>query len=69
MNRTAWAGARLGQRERKKEAVVLAVGLKNAACVCHNVILHEFNIATPCCVDNVVLAHDARRRRRLSICA
>ena len=61
LNRNAWAG--VGQR--KKEAVVPAVGLENAARVCHNVVLHEFNVATPCCFDDVGFAHDARRRRSL----
>ena len=28
-------------------------------------ILHEFNIAILCCSEDVGLAHDARRRRRL----
>ena len=46
-------------------ANVLAVCLVNAARIRHNVALDEFNIAVHSCVDDVVLARDARRRRRL----
>ncbi len=46
-------------------ANVLAACLENAARIRHNVSLNEFNIAPARCVDDVGLACDARRSRRL----
>ena len=53
--------------EGQQLANVLAVCLVNAARIRHNVVLDEFNIAASCCGDDVGLACDARRRRRLPI--
>ncbi len=50
-----------------KGANVLAVCLENAARIRNNVVLDEFNITVHCCIDDVGLAHDTRRRRSLAM--